>query len=165
MSPPIHFRSSVDAYLVHLAAGDLGAAAREFHASAIRVFENDVLVARDAETYFRKLQPILRRAVMMRGTIDRLCRDRPGETAAVLCRFDGVDTDGKLVRDEVLYQQRWSGGQVVEERQYRGAALAPAISAALEAGMLAPEPGTVRLMQSGGTAACLAGTNQARICA
>lgn len=164
MSPPIHFRSSVDAYLVHLAAGDPGAAAREFHAPAIRVFENDALVARDAASYFRKLQPILRRSVMMRGTIDRLCRDRSGETAAFLCRFDGVDTDGKLVREEVLYQQRWSGGLVVEERQSRGAALAPAISAALEAGMLAPEPGAVRIMGSG-TAACLAGTGEARICA
>ncbi|MCA1300403.1 hypothetical protein [Stappia indica] len=164
MSHPIHFRSSVDAYLVHLAAGDLAAAAREFHAPAIRAYENDVLVARDAATYFRKLQPILRRSVMMRGTVDRLCRDRSGETAAFLCRFDGVDTDGKLVRDEVLYQQRWSGGQVVEERQYRGAALAPAMSAAQEAGMLAPEPGAVRIL-GGGTAACLAGTGEARICA
>lgn len=124
MPPSIPFRARLDDFLLSLARGDLLDAVGTHFAPDARLYENDVLVARDRNSALRKLQPVLRRFAMVRGTFDDLACERDTGRVRFFCRIDGVDIDGRVVREEVLHAQVWAGGQVVEERQYRGDALA-----------------------------------------
>lgn len=124
MSPQIPFRANLDDFLLSLARGDLLDAVGAHYASDARLYENDILVARDKRTVLRKLQPVLRRFAMVRGTFDELTCDRATGRVRFFCRIDGVDIDGRVVREEVFHAQVWSDGKVAEERQYRGDALA-----------------------------------------
>jgi hypothetical protein len=124
MTSQIPFRAKLDNYLLSLARGDLLDAVEAHYAPDVCLYENDILVAREKKTVLRKLQPVLRRFVMVRGTFDELTCERETGRVRFFCRIDGVDIDGRVVREEVFHAQVWSGGAVVEERQYRGDALA-----------------------------------------
>ena len=110
MSPQIPFRANLDDFLLSLARGDLLDAVGAHYASDARLYENDILVARDKR--------------MVRSTFDELTCDRATGRVRFFCRIDGVDIDGRVVREEVFHAQVWSDGKVAEERQYRGDALA-----------------------------------------
>ncbi len=114
------FRSRLDDYLVSLARGDLAGAARTHFAPDIRLYDNGTLAADGLDAVLRKLMPVLRRFTMLRGTVDDLVCDRGSEMAEFACRFDGVDVDGRMVRETVIFRQTWRLGRVVEERQERG---------------------------------------------
>jgi hypothetical protein len=124
MSHQIPFRAKLDDFLLSLARGDLLDAVGAHYAPDARLYENDSLVARDKRTVLRKLQPVLRRFAMVRGTFDELSCERATGRVRFFCRIDGVDIDGRVVREEVFHAQVWADGQVVEERQYRGDTLA-----------------------------------------
>lgn len=114
------FRSRLDDYIVTLSRGDLAGAARAHFAPDIRLYDNGSLAADGLEAVLRKMMPVLRRFTMLRGTVDDLVCDRAREMAEFACRFDGVDIDGRTVRETVIFRQSWRLGRIVEERQERG---------------------------------------------
>lgn len=122
------FRSRLDDYLMRLMRGDLAGAVEAHFAPEGRLFENGALRASGAEAIVRKLAPVVRRFAMLRGTLDDLVCDRAAATACFRLRFDGVEVDGRLVREEVTFRQRWHHGRIVEEHQDRPAG-GPAASA------------------------------------
>jgi len=128
--PPAAFRNRLEDYLARLAGGDLDGACRTHFAQEVRLVDNGVTVARDRVSALRKLQPVARRFVMLRGTVEGLACAPAGPQGSgsvhFLCRFEGVDVDGRLVRETVSYRQTWREGRIVEERQTRGAGIASA---------------------------------------
>ncbi|WP_029057492.1 hypothetical protein [Stappia stellulata] len=140
MTSQIPFRAKLDDFLLSLARGDLLEAIGAHYAPDARLFENDILVARDRATVLRKLQPVLRRFAMVRGTFDELTCERDTGRVRFFCRIDGVDIDGRIVREEVFHAQVWAGGAVVEERQYRGDALARLFSRSFAPSRRGPLP-------------------------
>ena len=104
MPRELSFRDRLDDYLICLACGELDTACREHYAEDIAVYENGVAVAHGRPDALRKLRPITRRYAMLRGTLDGLDCDRVTGEVRFVCRFDGVDIDGRLVRDVVRYR-------------------------------------------------------------
>jgi hypothetical protein len=113
------FRSRLDDYLTRLMRGELEAAVEAHFAPEGRLYENGGLRAEGAEAVRRKLAPVARRHAMLRGTLDGLECDRFAGTATFRIRFDGVDVDGRILREEVTFRQCWHLGRIVEEHQER----------------------------------------------
>jgi hypothetical protein len=117
----VSFRARLDDYLTQLMRGELEAAVEAHFAPEAKLYENGVLRAQGLSEVLRKIAPVARRHAMLRGTLDGLDCDRFSGTARFRIRFDGVDIDGRLVRDEVELRQIWHLGRIVEEHQERGA--------------------------------------------
>lgn len=129
MPPAFTFRNRLEDYLARLAGGDLDGACRTHFAQEVRLVDNGATVARDRVSALRKLQPVARRFVMLRGAVEGLAcqpaRAQGAGSVRFVCRFEGVDVDGRLVRETVSYRQTWQEGRIVEEHQTRGAGIAP----------------------------------------